>query len=379
MRILILSWVFRPNVGGVETHLTDLTEYLRSKDHTVYVLTYAPLTTGVTNVPLRENLKGLEIHRVRWIRQWFFSRLEANSVLWSTSLFAPLFIYTLIFMLRHKVDVIHAHGLVAASIAGPLSKLFKTRGVVSLHGLLEQESLLKLSRFVLMPFDSILALSKRSKRDVVGSGVPESKVVVYTHWVDQSLFRPPLNRNEIREDLGIKTSCFIVLFVGRLCQGKGVGVLLEAAKKCPRGIEFLFIGPGPMEDEISKSAEKLGNVKLKGPMPAETLVNYYGAADLLVAPPQYEEGFTRVVLESLSCGTPVLAASKGCLVEMIDESVGRLVYPDVENLYRQIMYFYTNREELAKLAEQARKYAEERYSKRNAEVIMKAYRGKSGR
>lgn len=375
LKILIVSWVFRPNVGGVETHLADLTEYLRSKGHTVHVLTYTPLTTRVANVPLREKLKGLEIYRIRWIGQGIFSRLEANSILWATCLFPPLFVYTLIFMLRHKVDVIHAHGLVAASIAGPLSKLFKTRGVVSLHGLLEQRSLLWLSRFVLMPFDSVLALSNRSKRDVVNAGVSKGKAAIYTHWVDQSLFRPPFDKNAIRRELGFTKGHFVILFVGRLYRGKGVEVLLGVAKKCPNDIRFIFVGLGPMEGEIRKWEEKLGNVKLIGKVPLETLANYYGAADFVVALPQWNvfEGFARVVLESLSCGTPVLVAR--ALAEMIDESVGRLVYPDVMDLYRQIMHFYENREELEKLAESARTYAEERYSRRNAELVMKAYRG----
>ena len=338
------------------------------------MITYTPLNTEARNVPLRENLKGLEIHRVRWIGQGMFLKLEPYDILWTICLFPPLFTYTLIFMLRHKVDVIHAHGLVAGSIAGPLSRLFRIRAVISLHGLFEQQSLLRLlSRFVLMQFDSILALSERSKRDVVGVGVPEGKVAIYTHWVDQSLFRPPFDKNDVRSRLGFKKDSFIVLFVGRLVKRKGVEVLLKVAEECPEDVEFVFAGTGRMESEIKKVSEKLGNVKLVGKVPAENLVNYYGAVDLVATPPQYDEGFSRVILESLSCGTPVLVAR--CLAEMIDESVGRLVDPDATHLYRQIMQLYKNRDELEKMAMRARNYAEERYSERNAELIVKTYRG----
>jgi len=226
-----------------------------------------------------------------------------------------------------------------------------------------------------MQFDSILALSERSKRDVVGVGVPEGKVAIYTHWVDQSLFRPPFDKNKIRRKLGFKKDSFIVLFVGRLTKRKGVEVLLKVAEKCPEDIEFVFVGVGPLEDKIRTATKKLGNVKLIGKVPVENLVNYYGAADLVAAPPQYDEGFSRVVLESLSCGTPVLAADRGCLVEMVDGSVGRLTHPDVEHLYEQIMYFHENRDELTKLAAECRNHAEEKYGERNAELIVKTYRG----
>lgn len=378
LRILILSCFFRPSIGGVETHLTDLTEYLRSRGHKVYVLTYTPLMAKMSHVPLREKIDGVEVYRIRWSGRGLRAEpwIEPYRVLWIFSLFPPLFVYTFVFLLTHKVDAIHAHGLIPASIAGLLSKPFRTRAIMSLHGLFELGGTLRFfSRFVLNSLNLTLALSEKSRQDTISIGVPESKVVIYTHWVDQSLFRSPLRKNEIRRKLGLREEDFIVLFVGRLLRNKGVEVLLKVAEECPDDIKFVFVGLGPMEGEIRNVTKKLGNAKLIGKVPKENLVDYYGAADLVAVPPQYDEGFTRVVLESLSCGTPILAANKGCLVEMIDESVGRLVYPDVTHLYRQIMYFYKNRNELEKLAERTRNYAEERYSERNAELLVKTYRG----
>jgi glycosyltransferase involved in cell wall biosynthesis len=378
LKILILSCSFRPSIGGVETHLTDLTEYLRSRGHKVYVLTYTPLMSKVSNAPLREKTNGIEVHRIPWFGLGLKAEpwIEPYRVLWVLSLFPPLFVYTLIFLLRHKVDVIHAHALIPASIAGLLSKPFRTRAIMSVHGLFELGGTQRFfSRFVLNSLDSILALSKRSRQDAISLGVPENKVAIYRHWVDQSLFRPPLSKNEVRKRLGFKEEDFVVLFVGRLLRNKGVEVLLKVAEKCPDAIEFVFIGVGPMEDEIRTATKRLRNVKLIGKLPVATLVKYYGAADLVAAPPQYEEGFSRVILESLSCGTPVLAANRGCLVEMVDESVGRLTHPDVEHVYGQIIYFYENQDELTKLAAECRNYAEKEYSERNAEFIVKAYIG----
>jgi glycosyltransferase involved in cell wall biosynthesis len=378
MRILLLSPFFEPNIGGVETHLTDLTKCLRKSGHMVYVVTYAPLTTKSGNVPFKEKLLNLEVYRIKWIGRELFLKFEPYFLLQFLYLFPPLFIYTFIFMLRHKVDVVHAHGLIASSIAGPLSKLFKVRTVMSIHGIFnfKQRFLLRtLAKLTLAPLDLILALSENSKRDLMDAGIPENKIAICTHWVDQELFKSPEDYLEVRRRMGFLEKDFAVLFVGRLLESKGVGVLLKAAEKCPTDVKFLFIGTGPMEGMIREVSERSDNVKLVGKVLVETLADYYGAVDLVAVPSQSDEGFARVVLEALSCGTPVIAANKGCLPEMIDESVGVLLNPDPDHLYEQIMFFYENREALENLAIDCRGYAEKRYSERNVELILKAYIG----
>ena len=90
-------------------------------------------------------------------------------------------------------------------------------------------------------------------------------------------------------------------------------------------------------------------------------------------PSQYPEGFARVVLESLSSGTPVLAASNGCLPEMITDQVGRLIEPDSLNYYKQIKLFQKNPDKLQALAKNCRPYAENRFSQKHALTIEKSY------
>lgn len=378
LTVLILSPFFRPNIGGVETHLSDLTECLRAKGHMVYVITYTPLTTRINEVPLREKLRNLEVHRVKWVGRGLFLKFEPYFMLQYLYLFPPLFMYTLIFMIRRKVDVVHAHGLIAASIAGPLSKLFKVRSIMSIHGIFNfrKRFLLRtLAKLVLSPLDLVLALSERSRKDLMSVGIPESKIVIYTQWVNQEIFKPLKDVGKVRERLGFRDKDFVILFVGRLLEKKGVGILLKVAEECSKDVKFLFIGTGPLEGEIMKVSERLGNVKLVGKVSVETLVNYYGVADLVAVPSQGDEGFARVVLEALSCGTPVLAANKGCLPEMVNESVGKLLNPDLDHLREQIMHFYENRGGLKNLTANCRSYAEKRYSERNVELILKAYTG----
>jgi glycosyltransferase involved in cell wall biosynthesis len=114
-----------------------------------------------------------------------------------------------------------------------------------------------------------------------------------------------------------------------------------------------------------------------GKLDQNELPSYYGAADLLIVPSTHEEGFGRVILESLACGTPVIGSRRGAIPEAMDETVGRLIDVTPENIKEAVEYFYKNPKELKKLSKNARKFAERRYSERNVGKIIGAYMDKS--
>jgi hypothetical protein len=62
--VLILTHFFRPNVGGVETHLDDLVSYLVERNYQVFVVTYQPLVTKA-HAPVFERMKNLIIGILR--------------------------------------------------------------------------------------------------------------------------------------------------------------------------------------------------------------------------------------------------------------------------------------------------------------------------
>jgi glycosyltransferase involved in cell wall biosynthesis len=202
-------------------------------------------------------------------------------------------------------------------------------------------------------------------------GIDEGKVQVYTYWVDQEVFRP-LDRDGCKERLGWKGK-FIVLFVGRFIRIKGAGLLIETAKQVDRRICFAFIGDGPLAEEIKGASLKSENILYVGKIDNKELSVYYNASDIVIVPSQYEEGFGRVILEALSCGTPVIASNRGGIPEAVDEVVGVLVEPTVENLRRVIKELYHNRGKLERLANNCRRYAERNFSEENAHVIVRSY------
>lgn len=236
---------------------------------------------------------------------------------------------------------------------------------------LERKPLMgKVIKWLMEEVDAIMALADRSKRELIAIGIPEKKIKSYNQWVNQLLFKPR-NKTDCRKSLGLDGSFFAV-FVGRLIEKKGVKILIEVAKKLPE-IKFVFVGDGPMLNELKAAEKQLKNIYVVGRKNQEETALYYGASDVVIVPSQYEEGFARVVLETLSSGRPVIAANKGCLPEMITHEVGVLVEPTVDNVARQIKFFYENRKELKKLTDNCRKYALHHFSESNAKLIEGTY------
>jgi len=339
------------------------------------VLTYQPLVTRAKALPI-ERAKNIEIRRVQWPGFLLFIRLERSPFLEFLYLTPALLIYSTCFMLAHarEVDVIHAHGLNAALIAKVLGKIFKKRTVASMHanyGLAGRKLMAVVVSWVMSSINAILTLPDESKQDLLSSGIPEWKIRTYNHWVDQQSFHPG-DRALCKTQLGI-TAKFVVLFVGRFIQRKGVRVLLDAANSmASEDISFVFVGDGPLEDEIRRASSCRNNIVVLSNIPEPKLVMCYNAADVFIIPSLYDEPYGRVVLEALSCGTPVIASRRGNLPQIVPDSVGFLLEPEAKTIAQRIIDLSGNPQKLP-ARETCRKYAEDRFGLKNAQALVETY------
>ncbi|MFH1504773.1 MAG: glycosyltransferase family 4 protein, partial [Candidatus Omnitrophota bacterium] len=338
--ILVLTPFFSPNTGGVETHLDDLTEYLTKKDYRVYVLTYQPLMSGIQAQSI-EKRPNLEIRRISWFRG-LFNKLEPYPALQFLYLTPRLVAAVIGFMLKHKndIDVIHAQGISAAFAVRIANFFFKKRAIVSTHAVYgwlynvnKGSFFTKVIKWVFSGFDRVLTLSEQSRSEWIKIGINPEKVTTYRYWVNQELFKP-LDKNLAKEKLGYKGK-HVVLFTGRLIKAKGVFTLIEAAKKNKDKI-FVFIGEGPLSKKVNEAAKKEDNISFIGRVKNTNLPPYYNAADIIAMPSQYEEGYGRVILEALSCGTPVIASNRGGIKEVLTGSVGMLIEPVEEEITKAL-------------------------------------------
>lgn len=379
--ILIVCPFSLPNLGGVESHIQKLTDYLIRRGHKIYLITYQPLTTNARG-PKFEKRGNLEIHRIRWFGQGWFPRLERYFPLVFLYLFPGIFFKSLVFAIqrRKEIEVIHAHGFAAAMTVKIINWFVPRRTVVSTHAVYDFKNrplLAAIIKWTLFSFNAILAVGEPSRRELVEIGLPSDKVKVHPNWIDLEIFK---SQNREKSKKALDLGKFTILFVGRFLEKKGIKVLLDAQKKVDPKIEFVFIGDGDYKEEILKRKKAGANVKYAGklyqtdPDQLKKLLQYYSGADVFAAPVQYEEGFATVYLETIACGTPVIAAERGCLPFFLNNEVAFLPKKaDSENIAAIIADLHQNSEKLRKMQDGCRPYAEKHFSEENAGVIEKSY------
>lgn len=373
--VLQITPFFRPDIGGIQTHLDNLCEYLRNNGWYVYVLTYQPLKLEI-RLPRIEKRENLEVHRINWIRGNWANIFENNPPMRFLYLTVALLVYCFWFMLFkcQKIGVIHAHGINAGFIAVILKIFFNKRIILSTHSTYNENvgSIKRFTRKFINPillnfFDKILTISDESTRQLVEDGVKKKKIQRFTHWVNQNVFKP-YSKDKVRKELNLNYKK-IVLFVGRLISAKGVELLVRVAKKL-REVDFVFIGDGPLSNWIKMQEAKEKNIHYLGRVENSNLPKYYSAGDLLCVPSLCKEGYGRVVLEAISCGVPVIGSKTAGISEAIDEKVGILFEPSVKDIKCAILNILNNYEEYSK---NCLEYSREKYSENNAKVIINTY------
>jgi glycosyltransferase involved in cell wall biosynthesis len=376
LNLLLISPFFSPNIGGVETHLDDLCSYLSSKGHVVEVITYQPLTAQL-KAPGKEAKGNVLVHRYKWFDTRPFLVSERLRMLELPLLFPGLFFATLLFLLRNhrNIDLIHCHGFVAGSIANLLSPIFRKPYIVSVHWVIGNERLGN-SRIMLTRLLSrarvILTMSKTAAEEMVAVGFPKERIRCFTYWVDLSRFRPE-DKKLSKRMLGVQNK-ILILYVGRLIEGKGIMTFLEVAKTFERRDTLMFgvIGTGTLDSKISEYCQNHSNMIFYGPVPNEHLPLYYNSADLVIVPSIHREGFPRVIVESLSCGTPVLASSRA-VSDGLSDTVAVICNHDSQSIASKLDFLLDNTRFLESPARRCRDFSTRHFGMDNARAIEEAY------
>lgn len=160
-----------------------------------------------------------------------------------------------------------------------------------------------------------------------------SPVEVVSGGVDLAAFQPPADRAAVRRRWGLAPDDFLFLTVRRLDPRMGLAALLEVfarvSRDHPRARLFLA-GRGPHQAVLEEQIWNLElgrRARLLGFVPEADLAGLYGAADCTLMPSLDLEGFGLATVESLACGTPVLASDAGANPELVGPLDPALVYP----------------------------------------------------
>jgi D-inositol-3-phosphate glycosyltransferase len=171
--------------------------------------------------------------------------------------------------------------------------------------------------------DRLVASTEQERDELVTDyGADPARIDVVPPGVDLATFTPGVAD---RAKLGIPGEARVLLFAGRLQPLKAPDLLLRALAVLraqePRAYAVIVGAPsGTDPDWLPGLANHLGvPAKFVPPVGRAELAAYYRAADLTVVP-SYNESFGLVALESLACGTPVVAAAVGGLPTAVGQA-----------------------------------------------------------
>ncbi len=165
---------------------------------------------------------------------------------------------------------------------------------------------------------ALVTVCQALKDALVEMGVPGGRIHVLRNGVDLDQFRPA-GRERIRERLGLRKPTLVS--VGHLIERKGHDLVIRALTELP-DMELLIIGDGQQSSALMDLAKNLGvagRVRFAGELPQAELARYYSAADALVLASE-REGWPNVLLESMACGTPVIATRVWGTPEVVQAS-----------------------------------------------------------
>ncbi|MFL5285216.1 MAG: glycosyltransferase [Rhodopila sp.] len=213
----------------------------------------------------------------------------------------------------HRFDAIDAHYIYPDGVAAAwLGRRFGLPGAITARG--TDVNLIpgyavprRLIQGAIRDASALIAVSAALKQALLDLGAPAEKITVLRNGVETGLFRPPTDRDAARAALGLTGPTLVS--VGGLIERKGHHRTIAAMRQLP-GYTLLIAGEGTERESLSGLIDRLGlgaRVRLLGPWPHRDLPALYGAADASVLASS-REGWANVLLESMACGTPVIAA-----------------------------------------------------------------------
>jgi glycosyltransferase involved in cell wall biosynthesis len=160
--------------------------------------------------------------------------------------------------------------------------------------------------------------------------------------IDIDHFRPTGSKAQLRERYGIPAEAKLVLFVAALDRAhhfKGLDRLLQAFQRLPHDTRLLIVGDGDLRRDYEAQARQLGiadRVVFAGAIAHRDTPEFFHGAEVCVLPSSPPESFGLVLIESLACGTPVVASNIPGVRTVVDHGQdGLLVEPgDIAALAR---------------------------------------------
>jgi teichuronic acid biosynthesis glycosyltransferase TuaC len=248
-------------------------------------------------------------------------------------------------------DLIDAHflypdGAAAALIAGWLDKPFvATARGTDANDFTRYRVPRAWIRWMARRAASLITVSDALRDVLLRLNIPPERIAVLRNGVDLNLF-DVMDRAPLRRELGLSRQT--LLSVGHLLFDKGHHLVIEALQLLP-DVDLIIVGDGHFGRELKELASSLGvanRITWTGTISQRDMRRYYCAADATVLASRIE-GMPNAVLESLACGTPVIATAVGGIPEIVNSPAAGVLMESrtaasIASAYRRLMQSHSD-------------------------------------
>jgi glycosyltransferase involved in cell wall biosynthesis len=324
VKVLIVSGIWPPDVGGPASHAPDVAEFLRGHGHEVEVVTTADAPPPARPYPVRavprhhragvRHYRGAALvrHRAREVDVVYTTGMFGRSALGATVARKP-------YVVKLTADPAFERSRRRGLVGGDVDEFQRRRGGAAV-------ALLRFARDVELRHAAHVFTPSAYLRELTLTwGVAAERVSVLPNPAPVLPAELP-PRDELRRTLGLNGAT--LAFAGRLTAQKSLGRALEAVASA-NAVQFVIAGEGPERKQLEERAAELGiaqRVRFLGAQPRERIVELFRAADATILSSSWEN-FPHTVVEALAVGTPVLAMEAGGVAEVVRNGENGLLVP----------------------------------------------------
>lgn len=323
MKVVVVTGIWPPDVGGPASHAPALAEALLEAGHTVEVVTTSEQAPAPRPYPVRWVARGrpAPLRHLAVVREVRRAARAADHVYATTmvrraALGAALARRPLVVKL--VADEAFERERRSGRFAGTLEQFQAEHGGLRVRFLrTTRTAALRRARRVLVPSAYLRTIA-------LGWGLNPARTTVIPNPAPEVPVHP--TREEARQAFGIEG--FALGVAGRLTAQKALGDTLEALARVP-GAALLVLGDGPEQAALARRAAELGvsnRVRFLGAGTRDDVIALFRAVDAALLTSAWEN-LPHTLLEALAAGTPVIATAVGGIPEVVRDGENGLLVP----------------------------------------------------
>ena len=323
MRVLIVSGIWPPDVGGPASHAPAVAGFLHARGHGVEVVTTADGRPVAAAYPVHWVSRRLPrgVRHAAVVAE-VARQARGAGVVYATSMVrraaAGAALARRPLVVKLVADEAYERARRSGRFAGSLEQFQAVEGDARVRALRRtRDRALRRAAHVFCP-------SAYLREIALGWGLEPARVSVLPNPAPPLPPLPP--REQLRDELGLNGPT--LAFAGRLTSQKALDDALDAIAAVPE-VSLVLLGEGPERDRLERRSTELGldgRVRFLGGGTREDVLRLFRAADASLLSSAWEN-FPHTVVEALAVGTPVVATDVGGVAEVVHDGENGLLVP----------------------------------------------------